>query len=106
MPLNLKADSEGVRFAALVRPRSSRNHIAGVQDGALKIHLTAPPVDGAANKACIKFVAQAFGVRPSQVSLVSGLTGRNKTLRVEGLSAREFTEKVAALLPGGGKEPA
>ena len=50
MPLNLKADSDGVRFAVLVRPRSSQNRIAGVHDGALKIHLTAPPVEGAAGR--------------------------------------------------------
>ena len=118
MPLNLKADSDGVRFAVLVRPRSSQNRIAGVHDGALKIHLTAPPVEGAANKACLKFVARALGISPSRVSwwrlatsasresLVSGQTGRNKTLRVEGLSAVEFGKKIAALIPGDAKEPA
>jgi uncharacterized protein (TIGR00251 family) len=106
MPLNLKADSDGVRFAVLVRPRSSQNRIAGVHDGALKIHLTTPPVEGAANKACLKFVARALGVSPSRVSLVIGQKGRNKTLRVEGLSAVEFGKKIAALIPGDAKEPA
>jgi len=100
MAFTFKADGGGVQFAARIQPRSGRDRISGVHDGAIKIHLTAPPVDGAANKACIKFVASAFGVSPSRVTLVSGQTGRNKILRIEGLAEREFSEKISQLIPG------
>ncbi len=100
MAFTFKSVDGGIQFAARIQPRSGQNRIAGVHDGALKIHLTAPPVDGAANKACIKFVASAFGVSPSRVELVSGHTGRNKILLIDGLAEREFSEKISQLIPG------
>jgi hypothetical protein len=78
----------GVTFAVRVVPRASRNQIAGVEGGALKIKLTAPPVEGAANAALIEFVAEWLGVRRSAVSIVSGDKARNKVVRVSGVTRK------------------
>ena len=78
----------GVTFAVRVAPRASRNQIVGVEGGALKIKLTAPPVEGAANAALIEFVAERLGVRRSAVSIVSGDKARNKLVRVNGVTRK------------------
>jgi uncharacterized protein (TIGR00251 family) len=78
-----------VTFAVRLAPRSSRNQIVGVEGGALKIKLTAPPVEGAANAALIEFVAAWLGVRRSAVSIVSGDKARNKLVRVTGMTREQ-----------------
>ncbi len=87
--LDLREDKDGVTFRVRVQPRASRNQLAGVMDGALKVRLAAPPVEGEANEACLRFLAGLLGVPGKSVSLVSGHTGRNKTVRVQGLTAAE-----------------
>jgi uncharacterized protein (TIGR00251 family) len=79
----------GVTFAVRVVPRSSRNQIVGVEGGALKIKLTAPPVEGAANAELIEFVAKWLDVRRSAVSIVSGDKARNKLVRVSGVTREQ-----------------
>ncbi len=83
-----------VTFAVRVVPRSSRNQIVGVEDGALKIKLTAPPVEGAANAALIEFIADWLGIRRSVVSIVSGDKARNKLVRVQGVTTEQITQRV------------
>ncbi|MFQ5482215.1 MAG: DUF167 domain-containing protein [Nitrospinaceae bacterium] len=83
LPIALRDD--GVQFAITVQPRSSRNQIDGVRDGALRVRLTAPPVDGAANKTCLKFLAKTLGVSAARVTLVRGATSRTKLIHVQGL---------------------
>jgi uncharacterized protein (TIGR00251 family) len=80
-------DGKGVRLEVLVQPRASKTRVVGEHDGRLKIALAAPPVDGEANEALIRFLADALGVPKRQVELVAGATGRRKTLRVEGVGA-------------------
>ncbi|MBF7083178.1 YggU family protein [Desulfallas sp. Bu1-1] len=92
--LDLKQDDGGVTIRVRVQPKASKNETAGFLDGALKVRLTAPPVDGAANKACIEFLSRLFGVAKSRVAIVQGHTGRNKTIRIEGLSAAEVRDKL------------
>jgi hypothetical protein len=82
----------GVTFAVRVVPRASRNEIVGVHGDALKVRLTAPPVEGKANEALIALLAQRLGVRKSQVEIVAGATSRRKMIRVIGLSAQEVEE--------------
>jgi hypothetical protein len=79
----------GVTFAVRVAPRASRNQIVGVESGALKIKLTAPPVEGAANAALIEILAEWLGVRRSAVSIVSGDKARNKLVRVNGVTRQQ-----------------
>jgi len=61
---------------------------------ALKLALTAPPVDGKANEACIEFFAKLLNVPRSSVTIAAGLTGRNKVIRVAGLSAAQVRERL------------
>jgi hypothetical protein len=83
-----------VTFAVRVAPRSSRNQIVGIEGGALKIKLTAPPVEGAANTALIEFVAEWLGVRRSAVSIASGDKARNKLVRVSGVTREQIVKQL------------
>src|SRR5215475_5402622 len=74
------------KFTVYIQPRASRTELAGTHDGALKIRIAAPPVDNAANRALIDFIAQQLGVAKRHVRIVSGTTGRRKTLEVDGVS--------------------
>jgi uncharacterized protein (TIGR00251 family) len=75
-------DRDTLLVDILVSPRASRNQVAGVQDGRLKLKVTGAPVEGKANAAVAVYLAKAFGVPRSQVTLVSGLRGRKKRLAV------------------------
>ena len=79
-----------VRLRVRVNPRSSRNQITGWQDDVLAVKLTAPPVEGAANKACIGFLADTLGIKKSQIALVSGTTSRDKVFEITGFSTAEL----------------
>ena len=72
-----------------VLPRSSRNEVAGREDGVFRIKLTAPPVEGRANKALQKFLADRLGVPKRDIQLVSGERSRTKSVRIDGLSPDE-----------------
>ncbi len=85
MPDWLTPVAGGVVLALYVQPRASRNEIVGEIDGALKVRLTSPPVEGAANKLCCAFIAKACGVPKRDVTIVSGETSRHKSLVVAGL---------------------
>lgn len=78
-----------------VIPRARRTAWDGIRGEALLVRLAAPPVDGAANAALIAFLANALGVARRQVTLVAGERGRDKTLRIEGLSAVEVGARLA-----------
>jgi len=80
--LFVKETEYGVLFRIRVQPRASRTEAAGLHGDALKLRIAAPPVDGAANKACIRFLAKALKVPKSSVEIVSGGTGRDKTVLV------------------------
>ena len=90
--LKIAESDGGVTFAVRVMPRSSRDEIVGVHGDALKVKLTAPPVEGAANLALIEFLAKHLGVRKSAVSILGGDRSRNKIVRVDGI-ARERIAK-------------
>jgi uncharacterized protein len=73
--------------AVRVQPRASADAVIGERQGAIAIRLKAPPVDGEANAALLRFVARRLGVAPRAVELVRGASSREKWIRVEGLSA-------------------
>ena len=85
----------GVTFAVKVQPRARKNSITGELGDALKISLTAPPVDGRANEACIEFFANLLNASRSSVTIASGETSRRKTIRVVGLAAEEVRKRLA-----------
>ena len=82
--LRIQREDDAFTFEVRVAPRASRNRLIGVQEGALKVALTAPPVDGAANEALKKLLAKQLGVSKSAIEIVRGERARNKLLRVRG----------------------
>ena len=89
----------GIRFSAIIQPRSSKNEISGIYNNSLKIRLISPPVDGAANKTCIKFLAKWLGLSPSRVRIVSGLSSKNKTIEINGMDESVFRDTLTAKIP-------
>jgi len=77
-----------------VIPRAKRNEIAGRREDALVVRLTAPPVEGAANKLLRRFLAERLEVRASDVAIAAGEKSRDKVLRIEGLSQEELTGRL------------
>ena len=75
-----------LRFRVRVQPRASRNEVAGIMEGVLRVRLQAPPVDGVANDALVDFLAYRLGIPRRMVRIVSGTSSRSKTVEVEGAS--------------------
>lgn len=90
----IKESAGGITFAVRVHPRAKKNAITGEMGDALKVALTAPPVEGRANEACVEFFAKLLKVPRSSVSIAAGHTSRNKVVRVEGLSAAEVRTRL------------
>ncbi len=86
MTLKVEARPHAVRFQVKVQPRASRNELAGVQAGALRIRLTAPPVAGAANQALIKLLAEYLKVPRASIKIAGGERARCKVIEVAGLA--------------------
>ena len=84
----------GATFAINVHPRAKKDAITGELGNALKVALTAPPLDGRTNEACIEFFAKALNVSRASVSIAAGQSSRNKVIRVAGLSAEEVRTKL------------
>ncbi|HXE95866.1 MAG TPA: DUF167 family protein [Dongiaceae bacterium] len=84
-------------LSVYVQPRASKNQICGIQGEELKIRLTSPPVDGAANKLCREFVADLFDVAKSSVEIISGEASRHKRLRITGNQPGQFSRQISAL---------
>jgi uncharacterized protein (TIGR00251 family) len=76
--LSIREHPEGITFKIFVQPRSAKNAIVGLHGEAIKLKLTAPPVDNAANSMCVKFLAKSLGVSKSQVEIIAGHTSRTK----------------------------
>ena len=90
----LHESSDGISFAVRVHPRAKKNAITGELGDALRLSLTAPPVDGKANEACIKFFAKFLKVPRSSVTIASGQANRNKVICVSGLSVDEARRRM------------
>lgn len=84
----------GATFAVKVRPRAKKNAITGELGDALKLSLTAPPIEGRANQACIEFIANLLKVQHSSVSIASGQNSSRKVIRIIGLSAEETRRRL------------
>src|SRR5438067_12824040 len=76
----------GVRFDVRVQPRASKNEIAGLHGAAIKIRLTAAPVDGSANEALVGFLAESFALPARAVRIVGGAHSRSKVVEIDGIS--------------------
>ena len=92
--MNVVEKDGSITFAIRVVPRASRSQIVGEHDGALKIQLTSPPVDGAANAELIKLLAKQFGVSKSDIEIVAGETSKSKRIMIANLSQSRFEEMI------------
>ncbi|KAF0107928.1 MAG: hypothetical protein FD146_1226 [Anaerolineaceae bacterium] len=86
---------KGAALAVRVTPRASKNEIVEVlSDGTVKVHVTAPPANGQANEALLKFLGQVLGVAPSRLEVVAGATGRDKLISVMDMDAVTVHKKI------------
>jgi uncharacterized protein (TIGR00251 family) len=86
----------GVSFAIKVHPRSKKNAITGELGDALKVSVTAPPIDGRANEACVEFFAKLLKVPRSSVTIAAGQSSRNKVLHVAGVTGQYVRDRLSA----------
>lgn len=84
----------GCRIRVRAQPRASRTEIAGLHGESLRVRIASPPVDGAANEALIRFLADRLGVPRRRITLLRGESGRDKTVAVEGVSASEAAARL------------
>jgi uncharacterized protein YggU (UPF0235/DUF167 family) len=89
-------DDRGARFSVHLTPRGGADRVDGVMEGVLRARVAAPAVDGGANLALVRLLADELGVPRRDVRLVAGATGRTKLIAVDGLS----TERLLARWPG------
>ncbi len=89
MAIRMEQRSDAVRLSVRVQPRASRSEVVGEHDGALKVRLAAPPVEGEANRELVRFLGKLLGVAPSRVSVVGGATGKSKVVEIEGVTVRD-----------------
>jgi hypothetical protein len=82
----VREKQNGLEVPLHVQVRARRNEIAGLHDGALKLRISAPRVDDAANRAIIAFFASLLGIPKSKLQIVSGQKSRDKVLRIEGIT--------------------
>jgi uncharacterized protein len=82
--LDIREHSDGVSFPVIVHPRAKKNAILGIHDGALKIAIAAPPLEGAANEACRKFLSKTLGISKSDIEIVKGRSSHRKIIRCRG----------------------
>ena len=94
----LRETGKGVSFAVKVQPRARKNAITGVVGDALKLSLTAPPVEGKANQALIEFLAEVFEIPRSSITIASGESSRLKTVRITGASRQTLEGRLRGLI--------
>ncbi len=94
MGIRIQEHDGAVTFAVRVVPRAKRNEVAGVEGDALKVRLTASPVEGKANEALVRFLADVLRVRRADVTVVAGERARQKVLRVAGLTAAQMRPRL------------
>lgn len=95
--LLIRETKNGLSFDIHVNPHASRAGIAGIADGLLKVKVTAPPVEGAANEACIVLLSKQLGLRKSQMKITAGAKGRKKTILLREVTKTDLEEKIRAL---------
>ncbi len=92
----LRPGTDGLVLAVQVQPRAAKNEIAGPVGDRLKVRLTAPPVEGKANKALVKFLAKRLGLAASRLTIVAGRKSRQKDLLIAGLEEAQVLERLSA----------
>jgi len=106
IPWKITETENGVLFNIIVQPRAAKNEIGGLQGEYLKIRLTAPPAEGEANEACVRFIAEWLGLSRNAVSIIRGHTSRHKMVKAAGIKREELVRRLEAALVGRGKNKA
>ena len=94
-PPFLSACGDGIILALHIQPRASRNEVCGLQGDELKLRLTSPPVDGAANKLCREYLAELFRMPKSAITIISGETSRHKRVKIAGGTPEKLQQILA-----------
>jgi uncharacterized protein len=97
--LNLQQRGADVLLPVAVQPRASHNAVTGLHGSALKILLTAPPVEGAANDACLRFLADLLGLSRARLSIFKGTKARQKLIRITDISIEALRTRLHDVLP-------
>ena len=97
--LDIRETAEGLLVRLHVQPRAKRSEISGIHNGALKLKVTAPPVDDAANRAVIEYFASLLGVSKSSIQITSGMKSREKTLHIKSISLPTFLSHLTGVGP-------
>ncbi len=95
--LSVQEWQDGVTLKIKVQPRAGRNVVQGILGDALKVALTAAPVDGEANREVVDFIAQVFKVKTAQVKIQSGEKSRNKTVKIVGITRETCLMELAGM---------
>jgi uncharacterized protein len=90
--LKVRETSLGLEVQLHVLPRAKRSEITGLHNGALKVRVTAPPVDDAANRAIVEFFSRLLSLPKSNINILAGLKSREKTIQIQGLTQNRFLE--------------
>ena len=100
MPPNSDKMNQAAIFLKIhLLPRASRDEICGLHGDAIKIRVTAPPVEGKANQALQRFIAEKLNLSSSQVEIIAGQHSREKLLQITGISRAEVEKALGILLP-------
>ncbi len=90
----LRDSATGVSLTVRLQPKAKKTAVLGELDGALKLAVTAPPIEGRANDACIRFLAELLKVARSSVTIAAGASSRNKVIRIDGLTAEQVRSRL------------
>jgi uncharacterized protein len=90
--LKIRETNMGFEVPLHVLPRAKRSEITGMHNGALKMKVTAPPVDDAANRAIIEFFSKKLGISKSSIQIMSGAKSRDKILQIQGIALSRFLD--------------
>ena len=94
--LQIRETALGLEVRLHVLPRAKRCEVSGIRNGALKVRVTAPPVEDAANRSILEFFSALLHISKSSLSIVAGLKSRDKILQIKGISIRSFRERLEA----------
>lgn len=92
--IDIKETRTGVSIQVRVVPRAARTELAGIEQGTLKIRISAPPIEGRANGEVVSFLAKVLRISPSQIAIASGEKSRNKRVEIRNITALELQKRL------------
>jgi uncharacterized protein (TIGR00251 family) len=95
----MRESAGSVTFAVRVHPRAKKSAVTGTHGDALKLSLTAPPVEGRANEAVVEYFAEVLRLPRSSITIAAGQTSRNKVVRITGVTADALRQRLQQVLP-------